>query len=309
MKIHFLNVGHGDCTVIEHPSGRITMIDINNSQDYDFESHMELLAEKVAEYGSVGFTASTMAQAAEQMETTDPIYWWKERFGDRRCWRFVLTHPDMDHMRGIKNFFEQVGVDNFWDTNNTKKLTDFRSDADREDWDFYQQVRPASTDATRVMRYHRGDSFWAFNGADGADLIEVLSPTAELVDQCNRAGDSNDLSLVLRVWHAGKSVLLPGDAEAWTWASLVGDYGALLKSDYLKASHHGRDSGYDRAALDLVQPRVVVCSVGRKPATDAHRKYKTHCSDVWSTRRYGDLTLQIAPTGATEWFAQRNVGG
>ena len=30
MKIHFLNVGHGDCTIIEHDSGRITMIDINN---------------------------------------------------------------------------------------------------------------------------------------------------------------------------------------------------------------------------------------------------------------------------------------
>jgi competence protein ComEC len=32
LRIHFLNVGHGDCTIISHPSGRLTMIDINNSK-------------------------------------------------------------------------------------------------------------------------------------------------------------------------------------------------------------------------------------------------------------------------------------
>lgn len=23
LRVHFLNVGHGDCTIIEHPSGRL----------------------------------------------------------------------------------------------------------------------------------------------------------------------------------------------------------------------------------------------------------------------------------------------
>jgi hypothetical protein len=46
LRIHFLNVGYGDCTVISHPSGRLTMIDINNSQDYDSESFQELLKEE-----------------------------------------------------------------------------------------------------------------------------------------------------------------------------------------------------------------------------------------------------------------------
>src|ERR1700730_3140779 len=46
LRIHFLNVGHGDCTIISHPSGRLTMIDINTSQDYDDESFQELLKEE-----------------------------------------------------------------------------------------------------------------------------------------------------------------------------------------------------------------------------------------------------------------------
>jgi hypothetical protein len=44
--MHFLNVGHGDCTIIEHPSGRLSMIDVNNSQDYDTDSFGEVFAEQ-----------------------------------------------------------------------------------------------------------------------------------------------------------------------------------------------------------------------------------------------------------------------
>src|SRR6478672_5083667 len=44
MKIHFLNVGHGDCTFIELPSGRLMMIDINNSKSLP-EADIEALAE------------------------------------------------------------------------------------------------------------------------------------------------------------------------------------------------------------------------------------------------------------------------
>ena len=46
LRVHFLNVAHGDCTIISHPSGRLTMIDINNSQDYDSESFTELVKEE-----------------------------------------------------------------------------------------------------------------------------------------------------------------------------------------------------------------------------------------------------------------------
>jgi competence protein ComEC len=46
LRVHFLNVGHGECTIIEHPSGRLTMVDINNSQDYDQDSLTEYLAER-----------------------------------------------------------------------------------------------------------------------------------------------------------------------------------------------------------------------------------------------------------------------
>ena len=42
MKITFLNVGHGDCTVIEHASGRLTVVDVNNCSELDDETLAEV---------------------------------------------------------------------------------------------------------------------------------------------------------------------------------------------------------------------------------------------------------------------------
>jgi competence protein ComEC len=38
LKIHFLNVGHSDCTVIQRQDNRLTVIDIYNGAELDLES-------------------------------------------------------------------------------------------------------------------------------------------------------------------------------------------------------------------------------------------------------------------------------
>ena len=85
---------------------------------------------------------------------------------------------------------------------------------------------------------------------------------------------------------------------------MAAHYGANLKSDYLKASHHGRDSGYHLEALKHVAPRITFVSVGRKPDSS---KYRQQCHKVASTRFYGNMELRVDDTGAVEWFVQRNA--
>lgn len=43
LKIHFLNVGRGDCTIVEFPSGHVGVIDIDNLKVLDPDSRNELL--------------------------------------------------------------------------------------------------------------------------------------------------------------------------------------------------------------------------------------------------------------------------
>ena len=337
MKVWFLNVGHGDCTIIEHPSGRITMIDINNSQNYDPDSHRELAEERqqtqmITEALSfltprnalLNAPAATSvlselirraeadraAEQAERNELTDPIKFFKDTFPGRSLFRFVLTHPDMDHMRGIKKLFQEIEVVNFWDTANSKSITSFNSTADKEDWEFYQNLRAGKV-GIATKNYLRGADKYAFSrdedGSLGGDGISILSPTNEIVTECNRTGKFNDLSLVLDITYGGRNFIFAGDAEQMAWDSMVAAYGASLKADVLKASHHGRDSGFHTKALQAIQPTITVVSVGRKPSTDAHQKYHYHSGvRVRSTRRHGLINVVVSPDGSWNWYVERN---
>jgi competence protein ComEC len=337
-RIHFLNVGHGDCTIIEHPSGRLSMIDVNNSQDYDSDTFGEVLAEQREKQRARELTAAlnalggnpltgvgalrnpsmpqpnVLAQFTQAMEVvkgevTDPVAFMQKHYSGRRLWRFILTHPDLDHMRGIRRMYETIGFDNFWDTTHTKPTPNFKNDADKDDWNFYQKLRSGGA-GLNLRNYHRGTELFAFarneDGSVGGDNIKILSPTPALTNSCNKAGKSNDLSYVLRVWHHGKSVLLPGDIETEGWDDLERTYGVGLKSDFMRASHHGRDSGYHLPTLKLIRPEAIVVSVGRKPVTDASSKYSGQCGNVYSTRYYGNLELHIHDDGSHRWFAERN---
>lgn len=273
LRIHFLNVGHGDCTIIKHPSGRITVIDINNSQNFDKATFEEAVGDALGR-GLSKDAAVREAAEEEKRELTDPIEFLKKTYPDEVPFRFVLTHPDLDHMRGMKNLYEHVGFTNFWDTANTKAApSKFKGSADEEDWQFYQQLRSGKVGSMSPKSFLRGESTYAFGkgedgDAAGGDSIEILSPTTTQIDECNEAKKSNDLSYVLRVSHAGVSVLLPGDAEEAAWDRMLKTYGNKLKSNYLKASHHGRDSGYHLEALKAIAPHWTFVSVGRKPDTE-----------------------------------------
>jgi competence protein ComEC len=186
----------------------------------------------------------------------------------------------------------------------------YRSEADREDWEYYQAVRQGRG-AAIVLKYTRGDSAYAFgkeaDGRLGGDNIELLSPTPALIGACNTAGKSNDLSLVLRVHHAGRSILLPGDAEELAWDGMVDFYGGRLNSDVLKASHHGRDTGYHQAALKLIAPTFTIASVGTKPDTDASNKYRQQSNGrVLSTRYHGNIQIQVGDDGSLTCLVQHN---
>ena len=308
------------------------MIDINNSQDFDAETFADELAEEQQKLRSNPLTGSlysgglgglgTLAGVGPlsgyaavldraKRELTDPIEFLKTYYPGQKVWRFILTHPDLDHMRGLKALYDHIGIDNFWDTDHTKTTPTFRSDADKEDWRFYQTLRGGSL-GTYARKYTRGDSYYAFSkeqdGRPGGDSLEILSPTPQLVGACNTAETSNDLSIVIRVHHAGRSVLLPGDAEELAWDNMCEFYGARLKSSFMKASHHGRDSGYHLKALQFIDPIMVFVSCGRKPDTDASYKYRQQTeAKVPSTRYYGNIDLKLHDDGDWSWSVQWNA--
>ena len=101
ITFHFLNVGKGNCTIIDFPSERLSVIDIDDSR-------------------AISAYERTLMEKAGKAKLTNPIDYIASEFADREIFRFILTHPDMDHMSGIKRLFEEKYVRNFWDTKNDK---------------------------------------------------------------------------------------------------------------------------------------------------------------------------------------------
>lgn len=311
VKIHFLNVGHGDCTIIEHHSGHITMVDINNSQTLDDDSDREI----AESYNISGLTyllrksasLNYLSEAGYGISLTDPVDYYKTHIGNKQIFRYIQTHPDLDHMRGLKRLSQEgIKISNFWDTNHNKKMEDFQSDDDEEHWNEYLRLR-SSKDIT-VLNCFRDTRNKFFNMDDygtNGDNLWILSTTKELKDAANKNNDINGHSYVLWFEYAGIKVVFGGDATEPIWESIYNKYGKGLKCHILKASHHGRDSGYYQPAVEAMSPEYTIVSVGKKPESDASNKYRNYCDNVWSTRWKGNIRLEIYDDGNAKIFPDK----
>jgi competence protein ComEC len=302
LDIRFLNVGHGDCTIIEFPSKRLAMVDINNSKSLP-EADVEALAESkgltVALFERLALREGRSWDDYYRSLLVDPSEYFATHFPGRGIFRYIQTHPDMDHMSGLFRFFwqDEIALENMWDTEHSKELeeSDFvNSGYAHEDWLTYQLMRNGhlKDESTHKVLHPLQGAAAHYYVDDG---ISLLGPTQDLIDYCNGRGDSwNNASFVLRVEYGGRSVILPGDAEKPEWDKIETTVDpAKLKCDILKAAHHGRQSGYSESAVDLMDPSYVICSVGKKPSTDASDEYASHGATVLSTRYHGTIRMQM----------------
>jgi competence protein ComEC len=318
VKIHFLNVGHGDCTIIEHANGNLTMIDINNGNEVDDSTFNEISSSIVStsptrELDCLVSQALGLSRRHQlsclgyEMGLTNPVQFLKSEYPNRSIFRYIQTHPDLDHMRGLAALkSENIEIVNFWDTYHTKQLDYSQaSNDDIAEWEQYQTFRNGKYPT--VLRLFRGAAGKFYNedenGGNGNGL-HILSPTLGLVKEFDEENKRNEISYVIEYRYANRRIIFGGDAEQSAWESIYQHKGKSLKCDVLKASHHGRDSGYHQQAVKAMSPRYTVVSVGKKPATDASNKYAQYSSNVYSTRWYGDLTLTILEDGTMNWTAQ-----
>ncbi|MDL0122727.1 ComEC/Rec2 family competence protein [Halobacterium salinarum] len=326
LEVHCLNVDHGDCTIIRHPGdqhkskGRISFVDINDWKDRQAEDEQEgLIAGLSGQMGDLSVNASQSKRVVFKQQISedeyaekyldDPLEYFRSEVAksDQDIWRFVCTHPDMDHLSGLDRLWDEESISVFWDTAHNKDLSDaeyWPPEYDEADWDQYAKIRDGETDC-QYLQPTRGsqEQYWE------DDNIEILHPSPDFVEEMNEENEDedqpeyNDISYVLKLNTRAGAILLPGDAEQDAWDTILDYRGEDVLEDVrvLKASHHGRDDGFHKEAVEAMDPEYVVLSVGAKPNTDAHQKYRRTCSDdteIWSTRQYGTVSFTITNRGA-----------
>jgi beta-lactamase superfamily II metal-dependent hydrolase len=322
LDVHFLDVGHGDCTIVEFPD-RLTVVDINNCKTFDKEIETEfqhrykpaplnpffgsalsalaagpipsarnplLSPSYVGALSGLGGNLSSLSNLLLQkteaekklQEAKDklisPIDYLKANFTGQTIFRYIQSHPDMDHMTGLHRLWveEKIPIANFWDTSHCIQKDEAAMLAgsvkhDIRDWRAYLRIRQSASNPT-VLRLTNNGNRADFYQQDG---IYIWAPI-DHSEKDNADADPNALSYILCIVVGQCRVLLGGDATVETWKALYeANGGKLLKIHLLKASHHGRKSGYHVDSVKAMNPDLTVLSVGElKRKDDAEASYE-----------------------------------
>jgi len=166
------------------------------------------------------------------------------RHGVTRLEAVILTHPHLDHYGGTVAVMREVEIARILDpgmpvgTDRYLRLLE-AAEARGVPW---LLARPG-----RTLRI------------DGVEIV-LLWPDEEVV----RQEGPNEASVVAHVRYGDFAALFTGDAYVAQELELVRRHGRELRSDVLKAGHHGSRTSTAARFVDVVGPDLVVVSAGRR---------------------------------------------
>ncbi len=164
-------------------------------------------------------------------------------FYDRSIDVVIATHPDKDHIGGLPEVFKRYKIDYFLEPGVIKNtgvyeaLINSVSDEGIE-----------STLARRNMEIDLGDGV----------VMKILFP-----DRNVGGVEINTASIVSKLIYGKNEFLLTGDSPKSIEKLLVSVYRENLKSDVLKAGHHGSKTSSNKLFIGFVDPDYVVISAGK----------------------------------------------
>lgn len=190
--------------------------------------------------------------------------------------RFISTHPDEDHIAGLVELDDRIGITNFYCVENRTTKEDESLDFKR-----YKRLRNSS----KAFYLHAGCSRRWLNrrsrerGTSGLRILWPDTSNQHFKAALKRAanGDSpNDISPIIQYrLRNGVTALWMGDLETDYMEAIEEDV-QLPQVDLLFAPHHGRDSGRvpDDMLTDL-DPQIIVIGEAPSEHLNYYRDYNT----------------------------------
>lgn len=292
--IHFLNVLEGDCNIIQHDNGHVSIIDVSNAYNHD-DSPEEIVAKTIKDLKikTRNFVPDGKKNYKQKENPDNPIEY-LNKLNVKDIFRFIITHPDMDHIDGIKDLFEEFKIFNTWDSDNNKELNlkEFPNKFNPEDWKFYAQLRSGKNISTKRLTYYAGN----INSYFKEDNIKILCPSPDLVKQANKeGGDIHDLSYVLLFTFPKKGgaywkIIFSGDSHDNSWNYILENFKDDVKNvDVLFAPHHGRDSNRSFEFLKTLNPKMTLFG----NASSKHLAYDSYKGVRITNNQAGYVILDI----------------
>lgn len=213
------------------------------------------------------------------IEHRDQIVALLHKYGVKEISKIIITHPHADHLGGMNAIFKNFKVDAIYDDGMPANTGSYKN--------YLKQIKE------KKISYHvlkAGNEVDFFDGVK----FHVLGPVKVIKDQKGNS-DFNNNSIVGRLTYGKFSMMFTGDAEKEEEKTIL-DKGGTLKSDVLKAGHHGSRTSTSPAFLKAVAPKEAFISCGQgndyghphKVTLDKLEKAKVK---VYRTDRNGTVTL------------------
>ncbi len=197
----------------------------------------------------------------------------------------IISHPHEDHFGGMAAVLEKFPVD---------LLLTSQAEADSVQYDELLQLAREKNIPRQTLQ--AGDRI-----ALGPSLVlEILNPPEQLF--AGGASDLNDNSLVIQLCYKEVSFLFTGDVESRAVEKLL-DGNESLRSQILKAPHHGGRLDKAPLFLDEVSPTIAVISVGKNSFGHPHPAMLSALEDrgieVYRTDLHGAIIVRSNGYGWT----------
>jgi len=200
-------------------------------------------------------------------------------FGDKRIDIVIATHPDLDHIGGLPEVVDRYDVSLFLEPGVPSNNSTYE-----------ELLKMVSDKNISKLLARRG---MIINFGDGAKLY-ILYP---LPNTDLKNFDPNDASIVAKLVYGKESFLLTGDAEIKTENALVHIDGSKLKSDVLKAGHHGSKTSSSLPFVEQVLPVTTIISAGLNnsyghPHQEVSDRFNEIGSTILNTALVGSITFK-----------------
>lgn len=254
-RVRSFSVGNGDMFYIKHNSDNFTTIDCCNSSALNRFIIFEEISNE-----SIGKTIK----------------------------RFISTHPDEDHIRGLKAYNAKFSIVNFYCVKNEATKED-----ESEDFEEYCKLR----DGEHHFYLHNGCRRKWMNeddGTYGSSGIRCIWPDTnnpdyhEALQIAKDAGSPNNISPIITYSvHDGATFMWMGDLET-EFQEKIKNSIVWPNVDILFAPHHGRNSGkIPEDVLKQLNPKIIV--IGEAPSKDLY--YYNNYNTI-TQNSAGDITFE-----------------
>lgn len=258
LEISFIDVGQGDCILIDNKEGDTYLIDGGSSN--------------VNNVGSQRIKSALLYKGISEINY------------------LIVTHPDEDHISGIKEFLEEESAGGI-------QIDNVLIPVFEENENCISFVQFVEEKGINIINLHSGMKI------EDKDLkLSCISPK-----EGEKYTDINDASAVISLEYGEFDALFTGDISEKTEKAMIENGIFESKSEYelLKTAHHGSKGSTSKEFLDEVSFETAVISAGVNniyghPHEETIKRLEDAKTQIHITAECGEIEIKAYKDGSYE---------